>query len=322
MRSFKQEEIDLCKSCDLVDLAEAMGYTPVPNGTTYYLEEMDSLNIFNRISWTRFSNNTGGDQIAFVRTFGNMTFNEAIIFILTFLGYQFEENNDIKDIQEKIKTMKTTHIIGRSYRPIQEKNMKLPAANDNNRQIINYLCNKRGLSKKVVDFFISRNLLYEDVYHNCVFKGYDKHGNIQFAVRRGSDDKIGSTVYKKDVKDNNKDYGVNIVNDHSTEVVVFEAVIDMMSYMDIYDNYVSNKIALGGVSEGPLDTFLNEHPQIDRIRFCLDNDQAGTKAAAAMMKYYESQGYMCASCVVKEPGCKDYNEWLQKIRKEQQKKNV
>ena len=314
MHNFTDEQINLCKSCDLVDLAEDMGYTPISSGSTYYLEEMDSLNIFDRISWTRFSNNTGGDQIAFVQTFGNMDFHEAIIYILSFMGYDLTDMDCDQGMKEKIQNMKTKHIVGKTYKPIHEKNMKLPAANNNNRQVIDYLCNKRCLSKKVVNFFISRGLLYEDIYHHCVFKGYDKHGKVQFASRRGSDDKLGSTVYKKDVYDNNKSYGINIVNDHSTELVVFEAAIDMMSYMDIYNNYTSNKLALGGVSKDPLDTFLDEHPQIDRLRFCLDNDEAGRKAAKELTTYYEGLGYMCAYCPVTELGCKDYNEWLKKLK--------
>ena len=60
------------------------------------------------------------------------------------------------------------------------------------------------------------------------------------------------------------------------------------SYVDIFTDYESNKLALGMLADGPLETFLREHPQVTSIRFCLDRDEPGRKAAAELMrKYYE-----------------------------------
>ena len=66
--------------------------------------------------------------------------------------------------------------------------------------------------------------------------------------------------------------GFNVINENSTELVVFEAAIDLMSYVDIFTDYESNKLALGMLADAPLETFLREHPQITSIRFCLDGD--------------------------------------------------
>ena len=52
--------------------------------------------------------------------------------------------------------------------------------------------------------------------------------------------------------------------------ILFEAAIDLMSYVDIFTDYESNKLALGMLADAPLETFLREHPQITSIRFCLD----------------------------------------------------
>ena len=68
---------------------------------------------------------------------------------------------------------------------------------------------------------------------------------------------------------NDKNYGFNVVNVNSTELVVFEAAIDLMSYVDIFADHESNKLALGMLADAPLATFLREHPQISFIRFCL-----------------------------------------------------
>ena len=51
--------------------------------------------------------------------------------------------------------------------------------------------------------------------------------------------------FKCDVTGNDKNYGFNVVNVNSTELVVFEAAIDLMSYVDIFADYESNKLALG-----------------------------------------------------------------------------
>ena len=66
-----------------------------------------------------------------------------------------------------------------------------------------------------------------------------------------------------------------------------------------------------------LETFLKEHPQISSIRFCLDNDKAGREATEKLMEKYYELGYEVADSPPPK-GCKDYNEWLVKARKEKQ----
>ena len=61
---------------------------------------------------------------------------------------------------------------------------------------------------------------------------------------RGVFDKQGKS-FKCDVEGNDKNYGFNVVNVNSTELVVFEAAIDLMSYVDIFADHESNKLALG-----------------------------------------------------------------------------
>ncbi len=77
----------------------------------------------------------------------------------------------------------------------------------------------------------------------------------RFASMRGVFDKQGKP-FKCDVAGNDKNYGFNVVNVNSTELVVFEAAIDLMSYVDIFADYESNKLALGMLADAPLETFL------------------------------------------------------------------
>lgn len=82
-----------------------------------------------------------------------------------------------------------------------------------------------------------------------------------------------------------------------------------MSYVDIFADHESNKLALGMLADAPLATFLREHPQISFIRFCLDGDSPGRKAAAELMGKYYGLGYEVEDCPP-PAGYKDYNEWL------------
>src|SRR5699024_7795179 len=78
---------------------------------------------------------------------------------------------------------------------------------------------------------------------------------------------------------------------------VFEAAIDAMAEMtlagDAADKY---RLSLGGIyapEEGrdihppaALEEFLAQHPRVDSIEFCLDNDPTGRAAAAALARLY------------------------------------
>lgn len=125
---------------------------------------------------------------------------------------------------------------------------------------------------------------------------------------RGVFDREGKP-FKCDVAGNDKEYGFNVPNDDSSELVVFEGAIDLMSYVDIFSDYETNKLALGMLADAPLTTFLKEHPQITSIKFCLDGDEPGRRAAMQLMEKYYGMGYDVEDCPP-PAGYKDYNEWL------------
>ena len=201
------------------------------------------------------------------------------------------------------------HLLTIQKQAEERKPFVLPEPAGGNSYLISYLNQERGISRAVIDLFLKDGLIYESRhYHNVVFKGNDKNGVTRFASMRGVFDKQGKP-FKCDVTGNDKNYGFNMVNENSTELVVFEAAIDLMSYVDIFADYESNKLALGMLADAPLETFLREHPQITSIRFCLDGDEPGRKAAAELMRKYYELGYEVEDCPP-PAGYKDYNEWL------------
>ena len=152
--------------------------------------------------------------------------------------------------------------------------------------------------------------LYKDADEKVVFQLINTEQNKSFLEQvphREFQDL--SIIYKLVVNADTESIQSNVVNVNSTELVVFEAAIDLMSYVDIFADHESNKLALGMLADAPLATFLREHPQISFIRFCLDGDSPGRKAAAELMGKYFGLGYEVEDCPP-PAGYKDYNEWL------------
>lgn len=101
----------------------------------------------------------------------------------------------------------------------------------NNDYLYSYLTGDRALDRNTVDYFVRFGLNYEErSHHNIVFKGNDVQGKTRFASMRGCLIGKGNPL---NVTGNDKNYGFNIWYGHSDEVMVFEAAIDLMSYVEI-----------------------------------------------------------------------------------------
>ena len=89
-------------------------------------------------------------------------------------------------------------------------------------------------------------------------------------------------------------------------VAVFEAPIDLMSWFTLYGP--CNAIALCGLHDAPLGTYLDENPRIGRIVLCLDADGPGREAAGRLGEKYRGLGYGTEERF--PPSGKDWNEYL------------
>jgi len=304
---FTEEELAAAKEADLCDVARELGYTVKRKGRYNTLAEMDSVMIYNRRSWCRWSRiaekgSNGGSQIDFLRVFAGMDVKNAVFWLLDFTGYRsFLSGKKHATISVPVLQHQ---VAGRKEK--EKQLFALPVPAKNNAVLYQYLTIERRISVKVVEHFVGKGLLYEERrHHNIVFKGNDKNGVTHFASMRGTK----GSPFKCDVAGNDKNYGFNVWNDESRKLYVFEAAIDLMSFMDMYSDYESNKLALGMLHDAPLATFLKEHPQVKSICFCLDNDNPGWKAAQAFCQKYYGFGYEVEDCPPPLPW-KDYNEWL------------
>ena len=185
----------------------------------------------------------------------------------------------------------------------------MPPRNADDRRVFAYL-RKRGIAAQVIRQFMNSGSLYEDaVHHNCVFVGRDHTGQARYAGLRGTYDRDGKG-FRGDVSGSDKNIGFAIPCDPvSDQVRVFEAPIDLMSYCTLHRS-CCNAVALCGLYDGALRTYLRNNPQIKRIILCLDMDQPGQETAEQLRKKYAELGYEISQ--EKPRSGKDWNEYLQK----------
>lgn len=275
----------------------------IKNGRTdYYHREHDSLH-FSNGKWYWWSQGKGGTS--------------ALDYLVTVEGFDFKDAcNNLLDLM-KISAPVTTY-----YYPKQTKPFELPVKDTNNDLIIRYLCNQRKIDKDIVDYFISTNQIYQDKqFKNVVFVGYDGD-KPSYAFKRSI-----FKNYKLDHSGSNKAFSFSFTNSNSSILHVFEAAIDLLSYMTILKldhqdfkqyNYLSlagasDKIASKTEADIPiaLKSFLERNKNIKTLIFHLDNDEVGIGATFKIMNVL-SQKYDCIDDHPKD--CKDVNEELVNIR--------
>ena len=293
-RRFTDAEMQIAKETDLPELLTHLGYQVRRIGRYHTTAEMDSLRIKDRRKWFRYSQNTGGDAITFLQQFCGKSFPEAVEYLLTFHG-------KARDSPAKaVPSVKRDEV---------QKPFALPPRNADDRRVFAYL-RKRGIAPQVIRQFLNSGLVYEDAeHHNCVFVGKNNAGQAKYAGLRGTYD-LDGPGFKGDAPGSDKNTGFSLPHDPRSDLVlVFEAPIDLMSYLTLHRN-TSNALALCGLYDGALQTYLQAHPEIRRIALCLDADEPGQKAARQLQDKYAAMGY---AVTVEEPHSgKDWNEYLQK----------
>ena len=218
----------------------------------------------------------------------------ALNYLLHVEGCSFVEAVRLLCDEQPVFTPKNHANVERKRPPFE-----LPPKSPTSTRVEAYLrC--RGISQAVIDHCLQAGILYESLpYHNCVFVGRDADGVPKYAALRGT--YTYGKQFKAESTGSDKRFGFCIEPaQESGTVAVFEAAIDAMAEMtlagDAADKY---RLSLGGIyapEEGrdihppaALEEFLAQHPRVDRIEFCLDNDPPGRAAAAALARLYGEQ---------------------------------
>lgn len=276
----------------------------VKNGRTdYYHRDHDSLH-FSNGKWYWWSQGKGGTS--------------ALDYLIIAEGYEFKEACNYLSELMNVSAPVTTYY---NTKPI--KSFELPIKDKNNDLVIRYLCEIRKIDKVIVEDFISKGMIYQSAnFKNAVFVGYD--GNKPaYAFKRSI-----FKNFKLDHAGSNKAFSFNYTNTNCDVLHVFEAAIDLLSYMTLLKmkkidytelNYLSlagasDKIAAKSEADIPiaLKAYLERNPNIKTIVFHLDNDEVGIGATAKIISILNSK----YQCIDEHPKMhKDVNELLLYVNK-------
>lgn len=293
---FTDEEKQLANSVDLAEYLRVRGEKLERAGREYKLIYSDDSGKHDSITirgstWFDHKNQTGGGAIKFMQYHYGMDFPTAV---QELLGQRVTSLSSVP-----LKSTKQSE---------KQKDFRLPEANDNMHRVFAYLIKQRFIAPEVITHFAKRKLLYEDKeHHNAVFVGADENGVPRQAHKRGTatfGKSFRQTVEGSDTRYSFAHFG------ESEKLFVFEAPIDMMSYLTLHpENWQEHSyIAMNGVYENAVLTALKGHSNLSEIVICTDNDVGGIDAADRLSDILEEKGYADIKRLV--PEFKDWNECL------------
>lgn len=252
---FTKEQREQARRTDLANFLISHGEKVKKSGSEYeWLDGSQKVTIRGHL-WYHQYEQIGGDAVDFVRRFYNKNYAEAVEMLLNGGG----------------------QII--TFPPIkrERKPFDLPPRNDRMSRVFSYLLLTRGIDKDVLFEFVRNKMIYESAdYHNVVFVGYDSSGKPRHAHKRGT---VTSNPYKGNVAGSQSEYSFHF-NGTSDKIFLFEAPIDMLSYISMHKkNWKEHSYAAScSVSDRVLFQCLNDNPNIKNVFLCFDNDEAGQTA--------------------------------------------
>ena len=212
----------------------------------------------------------------------------------------------------------------------KRKPFVLPAAAGSMQKVEAYL-RGRGISREVIRYCARKGILYEsEPYHNCVFVGLDGQGVPRYAALRGTHD--GKNAFKQEKAGSDKRYCFCIPPlTRARRVSVYEAAPDALAHMTLEGGRADKyRLSLGGIyapakessetkfkEPAALEEFLRQHPEVDELEVCTDNDRAGRWAAERLQEAYQDKLKIFVN-LPKIEGC-DYAELTKRAHLARQK---
>ncbi|HBU13263.1 MAG TPA: hypothetical protein DEB31_11280 [Clostridiales bacterium] len=322
--------IGIANEVSLVEYCAHIGVPLVPFGSEYRHKEYDSLKVRGN-KWKRWSGRSGplgkfvqGYPIHFVMEYEGTDFEGALKRLLAFAApdeLPLPEGTPKKpaakyDLDKRLRKVTGVSSAGQAQKVAAgEKERKpfiKPNANGNNERVYAYLTKTRGIDGGVVLEQLKLECLYESAaHHNCVFLGFDGNGNPAYAYMRGTYTNADK-AFKGEAEGSIKEWSWRFSpTPQSSVVYVYESPIDALSHITINKERGAewrnaHYLSLGCVSDNALQKFLQTHPGVTDIMFCLDNDKGGVNATAKLIKKY-APGYSCGAM---QPPFGDWNEYL------------
>ncbi len=292
---FTDEQKVLANSIDLEEFLRMRGEKLERVGREHKLIYYDSSGRHDSITlrgstWFDHKNQIGGGAIKFMQEFYGMDFQTAVQELLG------QTVTPLSHSPPKVSAKE------------EKKEFKLPVANPNMHRVFAYLIKQRFIAPDIISYFAKQHTLYEDKeYHNVVFVGTDENGVPRQASKRSTNSYGNSfriTCQGSDTRYSFAHFG------ESKRLYVFEAPIDMMSFLTLYpkDWQKHSCIAMNGVYENAVLTALKNHSNLREIVLCVDNDEGGIEAVDRLRDILHENGYPNVKRLA--PEFKDWNECL------------
>ena len=289
---FTDEQKILANSVDLEEFLRMRGEKLERVGREHKLIYYDSSGKHDSITlhgstWFDHKNQIGGGAIKFMQEFYDMDFQTAV---------------------QELLGRTVTPLSHSPPKAIAKEEFKLPVANPNMHRVFAYLIKQRFIAPDIISYFAKQHTLYEDKeYHNAVFVGTDENGVPRQASKRSTNSYGNSfriTCQGSDTRYSFAHFG------ESKRLYVFEAPIDMMSFLTLYpkDWQKHSCIAMNGVYENAVLTALKNHSNLREIVLCVDNDEGGIEATDRLRDILNENGYSNVKRLA--PPYKDWNEVL------------
>ena len=292
---FTDEQKVLANSVNLEEFLRMRGEKLERVGREHKLIYYDSSGKHDSITlrgstWFDHKNQVGGGAIKFMQEFYDMDFQTAVQELLG----------------QRVTPL--SHSPPKAIAKEEKKEFRLPQANTNMHRVYAYLIKQRFIAPEVITHFAKQHTLYEDKeHHNAVFVGIDENGVPRQASKRSTNSYGNSfriTCQGSDTRYSFAHFG------ESKRLYVFEAPIDMMSFLTLYpkDWQKHSCIAMNGVYENAVLAALKNHSNLSEVILCVDNDEGGIEAVDRLKDILSENGYTDVKRLA--PKFKDWNEVL------------
>lgn len=292
---FTDEQKVLANSVDLAEYLRVRGEKLERAGIEHKLIYYDSSGKHDSITirgstWFDHKNQVGGGAIKFMQEFYDMDFQTAVQELLG----------------QRVTPL--SHSPPKAIAKEEKKEFRLPETNTNMHRVYAYLIKQRFISPDIISHFAKQHTLYEDKeHHNAVFVGIDENGVPRQASKRSTNSYGNSfriTCQGSDTRYSFAHFG------ESKRLYVFEAPIDMMSFLTLYPKewQKHSYIDMNGVYENAVLTALKNHSNLSEVILCIDNDEGGIEAVDRLKDILSENGYTDVKRLA--PKFKDWNEVL------------
>ena len=284
-KRFSDEQLQRASGIDITAMLQGQGEKLKKQGRVYRWMRYDST-VIDRNRWYRHSREIGGGPIQFMQHFYGMDFVEAVKYLL-----------DGEEGAEFVQASRT---------PEPKLPFTPPKLSKNMHRTFAYLIKTRKIDADIVQHFVNeKKILETEEHHNTAFCGYDEKGEMKQMHLRST---LPGNRFFMDIDGSDKQYYFRHIGTNS-DVYVFEAPIDMLSYITMNkENWrESSYVCLGGVAIDALKNVLSTNEQISKVYMCVDRDDAGDKTVKRIGNELNEMGYEWERIL---PENKDWNEDL------------